>query len=105
MIDVLVVLLAISIYAVAVARPHLAEEIANAVRRARERPRFDAVRTCDVAGKLYEVVDPAWWRVDRWVAWWTTPISRRTSITFRVLSKGGIVRTTNVRGIEIRRRR
>ncbi len=34
------------------------------------RPNFDRVRMgCAVTGRLYEVVDPRWWDLPRWLVW------------------------------------
>lgn len=38
--------------------------------------RFDRVRLGSGDGWLYEVFDPPWWRIDRWI-WWAFAIRRR----------------------------
>jgi len=36
----------------------------------------------DSEGRLVEVFNPRWWRLDRWVRWWLTPMRLRGTITF-----------------------
>ena len=41
-----------------------------------QRLRLDGVTVGDAYGRLWEVFDPPWWRLDRWVRWcW--PMRRR----------------------------
>lgn len=38
----------------------------------------DRTRVCSAEGQRFLVFNPAWWRLDRWLAWvWITRVQRR----------------------------
>ena len=46
---------------------------------------FDRMRTGAGDGRVYEVYDPRWWRVWRWVSWfWRVYVKREDCATIRI---------------------
>ena len=40
----------------------------------------DRLELEDGAGRRWEVVNPKWWRIDRWIWWWLAGSKHRTKV-------------------------
>jgi hypothetical protein len=44
----------------------------------------------DASGRLVEIFNPPWWRLDRWVRWALTPRARRTEVVVYATAGEGL---------------
>lgn len=47
----------------------------------------DKMRCGDSIGNLVEVFNPRWYRIDRWIAWWTAKKRARSTVVISFMGK------------------